>query len=131
MISLGETLIRDIVSIQTSGQRLTKELFKVSRDIFSLLEVLPRHFRWGLRKLARNDYAIEIRSPDNARIAKQIELGSKRLSRSFLAMACLLTGAIIIHSGSGHTFSLPFEMGDASTFGTLFLLLGSYFMIRV
>jgi ubiquinone biosynthesis protein len=130
MISLGETLIKDIVSVQTSTQRLTKELFKVSREVFSLLEVLPRNLRWGLRKLARNDYAIEIRSPDNAKIARQIDLGSKRISRSLLAMACLLTGAIIIHSGTGHTFSMPFNLGDASTFGSLFLLLGGYFIVR-
>ncbi len=130
MISLGETLIKDIVSVQTSTQRLTKELFKVSREVFSLLEILPRHLRWGLRKLARNDYAIEIRSPDSAKIARQIDLGSRRLSRAILAMGCLFAGAIIIHSGAGHTFSMPFDMGEASTFGTLFLVLGSYFTIR-
>ena len=130
MISLGETLIKDIVSVQTSTQRLTKELFKVSREVFSLLEVLPRNIRWGLRKLARNDYAIEIRSPDSAKIARQIDLGAKRLSRSLLAMACLLTGAIIIHSGSGHTFNMPFDLGEASTFGTAFLLIGMWFVVR-
>ncbi len=130
MITLGETLIKDIVSVQTSTQRLTKEMFKVSREVFSLLEVLPRNIRWGLRKLARNDYAIEIKSPDSAKIARQIDLGSKRISRSLLAMACMFTGAIIIHSGTGHTFNMPFDLGEASTFGTIFLVLGGYFVFR-
>jgi len=130
MIALGETLVKDIVSVQTSTQRLTKELFKVSREVFSLLEVLPRTMRWGLRKLAHNDYAIEIRSPDHVKIAKQVDVASKRISRAILAMGCLLTGAVIIHSGSGHTFNMPFNLGEASTFGTVFLVFGSYFAIR-
>jgi len=130
MITLGESLIKDIVSVQTSTQRLTKELFKVSREMFSLLEVLPRNIRWGLRKLARNDYAIEIRSPDSAKIARQIDLGARRLSRALLAMACLLTGAIIIHSGAGATFNMPFDLGEASTFGSIFLVIGMWFVFR-
>jgi ubiquinone biosynthesis protein len=130
MIALGETLIKDIVSVQTSTQRLTKELFKVSREVFSLLEILPRHLRWGLRKLARNDYAIEIRSPDSAKIAQQINVGSRRLSRSIIAFGCLLAGAIIIHSGTGATFSMPFGLGEASTFGSLFLVMGGYYIAR-
>jgi len=130
MVALGESLIKDIIALQASPQKVTKEFFKISREVFSLLEVMPRHIRWGFRKFASNGYAIEIRSPDTAKIARQIDLGSKRLSRSVLAMACLLTGAIIIHSGAGHTFTMPFEMGEASTFGTVFLAIGTYFVIR-
>ncbi len=130
MIALGETLIKDIVSVQTSTQRLTKELLKVSREVFSLLEVLPRTMRWGLRKLAHNDYAIEIKSPSHDKLAKQVDLASKRISRSILAMGCLLAGAVIIHSGTGHTFNLPLNLGEASTFGTLFLSMGAYFIFR-
>ena len=130
MIALGETLIKDIISLQTSPQKLGKEFFKISRDFFSLLEVLPRNIRWGLRKFARNDYAIEIRSPDTAKVARQIDVGSKRISRSLLAMACLLTGAIISHSDTGMMFAMPFDLGEASTFGTFFLALGTYFIIR-
>lgn len=130
MISLGETLIKDIVSVQFSGTRVLKETIKISRELFSLFEVLPRNIRWGLRKLARNDYAIEIKSPDQAKVARQIELGSKRISRSLLAMACLLAGAIIVHSGQGHVFTLPFSLGEASTFGSIFLVMGGYFILR-
>jgi len=131
MIALGETLIKDIVSVQTSTQRLTKELFKVSRELFSLLEVLPRNMRWGLRKLAHNDYAIEIKSPSHDKVARQVDLASKRISRALLAMGCFIGGAIIIHSGTGHTFTMPFNMGEASTFGTIFIIYGSFISLRI
>ena len=124
MIAMGESLVMDLVKIQTSPSRLRKEAFKISRDVVSLLEVLPRNLRWALRKFARNDYALEIKSPDIHRVSQQIDRGSRRIARSMNGMGLLIAGAILIQADKGYHWD------DYSVAGLVLLGLGIYFVLR-
>lgn len=124
MIAMGETLVRDIVKIQTSPTRLTEDAYKISKDMLSLLETLPRTMRWALRKLARNDYALEIKSPEMAKLVTQVDRGSRRISRALAGSGLLIAGAIIIQSGKGH------QWADFSTLGLALVGLGLFIAIR-
>ena len=124
MMAMGEKLIGDLIKIQTSPQRLGNEAFKITRDLISLLDMLPRTMRWALRKLARNDYALELKSPELAKVAQQIDRGTRRISRSLNAFALLLAGAIVVHADKGLHFD------DFSVPGLVLLALGMYFILR-
>ncbi len=124
MMSMGETLIKDLISIQTSPSRLKNEVFKMSKDVIALLDVLPRNIRWGLRKLARNDYAIEFKSPELARINTQIDRGSRRISRALASTGLMIAGAILMHSDKGP------QWGDYPAGGVVLVVLGVYFAMR-
>jgi predicted unusual protein kinase regulating ubiquinone biosynthesis (AarF/ABC1/UbiB family) len=110
MMAMGESLIGDLIKIQTSPARFRTEMFKISKDLMSLLDVLPRTMRWALRKFARNDYALEVRSPDLVRIANQVDRGTRRLARAMNGFGLLLAGAILIQADKGYhweEYSIP------------------------
>jgi ubiquinone biosynthesis protein len=124
MIATGEELISDLVKIQLSPSRLRSEAFKVSREVISLVEILPRNLRWAIRKFAKNDYALELKSPELAKMAVTLDRGSKRIARSISALAFLLTGAILIQADKGpHWDEFPVA-------GIVFLGVGAFFAIR-
>ena len=124
MMTTGESLIKDIIQIQSSTGRLKTEFFRITKDLTALLEIAPRNLRWALRKLARNDYALEIKSPELAKVAQQMDRGSRRISRSIAGMGCLLAGAILVHADKGE------HWGDYPISGVVFLLLGVFFALR-
>ena len=124
MIATGEGLIKDIIQIQTSPTRLKNEVLRIGKDFTALLEVAPRNLRWALRKFARNDYALEIKSPDTARVALAVERGSRKLSRSVAGVGCLLTGAILVQADKGD------HWGDYPIIALVFLGLGLFFTLR-
>jgi ubiquinone biosynthesis protein len=122
MIAMGEGLILDLVKIQTSVSRIKSDAFKISKDLLSLLDVVPRNIRWALQKFARNDYALEVRSPEIQRLAKSTEMGHKRTSNSIFSGGILLAGAVIVHADRGHHWWDYSALGLALV--TLGLLLG-------
>ena len=125
MIAMGEELILDLVKIQVSPARLKGEAFKISKDLISLLEILPRNLRWGLRKLARNDYALEFKSPELARVAVTLDRGSKRIARAISSFAFFVTGAILIQSDKGPHWD------EFSIAGLVFLSIGALITLRI
>ena len=125
MIAMGEDLISDLVKIQLSPSRLRDDGIKISKDLLALLEVVPRNLRWAIRKFAKNDYAIEFKSPELARMASTLDRGSKRVSRSISCLAFLLTGAILLHTDKGPMWE------DLPIFGLVFLGLGIWTALRI
>ncbi|MBS1959175.1 MAG: hypothetical protein JST80_06885 [Bdellovibrionales bacterium] len=124
MISVGETLIADVVKIQTSVSRLKSDAFKISKELLSLLDVLPRNIRWALQKFARNDYALELKSPELARLARVTEAGNRRISASIAAGGALIAGAIVIQSDRGH------HWGDYPSLGVILIIFGLFFLFK-
>lgn len=124
MIATGEDLISDLVKIQLSPSRLRGDAFKVSRDVISLIEIVPRNLRWAIRKFAKNDYAIEFRSGDLARVATMVDRGLKRLSRSVSGFGLLVTGAVLVMADKGPHWD------DFSIAGLVFLAAGALLTLR-
>ncbi len=124
MIAMGEELIVDLVKIQMSPTRLKDEAFKISKDLIALLEILPRNLRWALRKFARNDYAIEFKSPELGRVANSIDRSSKRISGALSGVGFLLSGSILVMADKGYRWD------DFSVPGLVLLGLGVYFVFR-
>ncbi len=124
MIAMGESLILDLVKIQMSPARLKGDAFKIAKELSALLETLPRNLRWALRKLARNDYAIELKSPEVARLAQVTDRGARRIARSISSFGFLLVGAILIHADKGpHWDEFPIA-------GLVFLAIGLALTLR-
>jgi hypothetical protein len=86
---------------------------------------LPRNLRWGLRKLAKNDYALEVKSPELARVAGTLDRGSKRIARAISSFAFFVTGAILIQADKGPHWD------EFATAGLVFLGLGALITLRI
>ncbi|MBC7397666.1 MAG: hypothetical protein H7333_09510 [Bdellovibrionales bacterium] len=124
MIAMGQTLIMDVVKIQTSPARLKADAYKIAKDLVGLLEFLPRNLRWAMKKLARNDYAIEIKSPDTARLAVFMDRGTRRIARSINATGLLIAGALMVQADKGYHWD------DFSVSGLTLIALGIFFILR-
>jgi ubiquinone biosynthesis protein len=124
LIALGEEMIFDLVKIQLSPSRLKGDAWKISKDVIALLEVLPRNLRWALRRFAKNDYALEVRSPDLVKIGAQIDRGSRRMARSLAGVGLLTTGALLYSSDK------PYHWEEVPVLAIAFLVAGLYSILR-
>ncbi len=124
LIAMGESLIVDLVKIQLSPTRLKGEAWKISKDLISLLEVLPRNLRWAIRRFAKNDYALEIRSPEVLKLSQQVDRGSRRLARALAGSGLLITGAMLFQSEKAYQWE------DYPVMGLAFLAVGVFFIFR-
>lgn len=118
MIAAGQELIKDIIKIQYSLDRLTNDSFSLVKEVTSLLQVLPRSLRWALRKFAHNDYAFEMVLPDLQKLSKSVDLGTRRISKSLNSVGFLIAGALVIGFNQGH------HWGEYPALGIILLALG-------
>jgi ubiquinone biosynthesis protein len=124
LIAMGETLIVDLVKIQLAPARLKGEAWKISKELISLLEVLPRNLRWAIRRFAKNDYALEIRSPEVLKLSQQVDRGSRRMARALAGTGLLITGAMLFQSDKAYQWE------DYPVMGLAFLGAGIFFIFR-
>ncbi len=124
VISIAQELVGDLVAIQYSPDRWKSEAINLFKDSSSLIQSLPRHARWWLRKMSKNDYAFEWVSPDVRALSEQIESGSKRMSHSFHAVALLISGALLL------TSSIEPKWLDMPLIGLIPFVLGLLWIIR-
>jgi len=124
MLAEGESLVKDLVRIQLSPDRLKEDAYKISKEMVALLEVLPRTLRWALRKLARNDYALELKSPELARLGVHVDRGSRRVSRAISGSGLLIAGAMVLQSDRGH------HWGEYPALSIVLIVLGLFVLFR-
>lgn len=125
LLATGRELAKELIKNQYSPQRMTRDLMVVARDMSLLLETLPRQIRWMFRKLARNDYAIEVRSPELADIRRQMDLNGRRMSLSILVGGLFIAGSIALHRDGGA------KLWDTPYFSVLLFGGGCFFLIRL
>jgi ubiquinone biosynthesis protein len=101
MIALGQDLVKELVKNQYSLPRLTKDFLWVAKDVSQLLQTLPRQIRWMFRKLNDNDYALEIKSADLRRIAREVDEHGRRSSVATLAAGAIIGGALSLQYAAG------------------------------
>jgi ubiquinone biosynthesis protein len=125
LLSAGNELVRDLVKNQYSVQRLTRDALWVGKDLAALLQVLPRQIRWMFRKLAANDFAIEVKSPQIEEVRKQLDVNSRRSSASVLASGLFIASAIALQHTEGR-FIAGYPLLTVLFFG-----LGMFVLIRL
>jgi len=124
MLAEGESLVKDLVRIQLSPDRLKEDAYKISKEMVALLEILPRTLRWALRKLARNDYALELKSPELARLGVHVDRSSRRISRAISGSGLLIAGALVLQSDRGQ------HWGEYPALSLVLIVLGLFILLR-
>lgn len=123
LLAVGQELVKELVKNQYSPQRISKDLLWVAKDMATLLQALPRQVRWMFRKLERNDFALEFRSPELAGIRQQLDINGKRANYGMVSSSLFIAGAIALHYSSDQTVA-----GYPLTAVLLFVLAG-FFLI--
>ncbi|MGE0617023.1 MAG: ABC1 kinase family protein [Bacteriovoracia bacterium] len=124
-IAEGHDLIKDLVKNQFSTQRLSKEAMWIAKDVGALLQVLPRQIRWMFKKFNRNDFALEIKSPQLDEIREQMEANGKRTSLSIVVAGLFIASSVALQ------FATPFQLIGMPVISAAYLIIGGLLMIRV
>lgn len=94
ILSIGHQLARQALSVRYSRERIARDLLIMGRDFQTLLEISPRILRRFLSHWAANDFSIEHRNPDTARVAQSVLIAARVVGWSVIsagsfAVACL------------------------------------------
>lgn len=125
LLSVGQSLVQDLLKNQYSPQKIQRELLWVAKDTMGLLQVLPRQLKWWLRKLSSNDYAFDIRVPELDTLREQLDSNAKRQSQTLLVVGLAVAGMIGLQSPEGH------RVGPYPLLSVVLLALSAYLFLRL
>ncbi len=125
LLSVGQSLVQDLLRNQYSPQKIQRELLWVAKDTMGLLQVLPRQLKWWLKKLSSNDYAFDIRVPELEGIREQLDSNAKRQSQTLLVVGLAIAGMIGLSSPEGH------RVGPYPLLSVILLALSTYLFLRL
>ena len=107
-----------------SKEDLVEEGILSARDLLTSLRVLPRHIRWFMRELAKNNYAFEIVLRGHEQPLNGLRNAMIFLGYGLLASVFIMAGVMVIeYSALGH-------WGEISKLSWLFWVMGGLFCLR-
>ena len=124
-LSLGHELVKDLVKSQYSWNRVKKDFVWMAKDLSALIQSTPRQIRWMFKKLNRNDFAFEIKSPDLQDLRKEIETSSRRNSQSLIAASLIIAASLALQRDFGS------DIAGYPALSVIFLCLGVVFIVRL
>ena len=96
LLEMSQDLVKDLIKNQYSVHRLSKDLMWVGKDFVSMLQMLPRHIRWMLRKFNSNDFAVEIKIPELDKVRSQLDLNSRRNTLAIASAGLFVASSIAL-----------------------------------
>ncbi len=116
-----EPLVKELLSKKNAEE----EVMWMTKDVLTSLRLVPKHIKWFLKEVSKNNYALEFR-------VKDLDVFSERLNRAFYGLGMSLLASVFILGGA-------FFIKDASnlTIQTVPMLSwifwgsASYLMIRI
>lgn len=119
-----EKNLKSVTKEVLSKEGLMEEGILASRDIATSLRILPRHIRWFMRELAKNNYAFKIIHTGHERSFHDLRNAIVFLGYSFIAGIFFISGIITFDNyflGSWYAISRP---------SWFFWGLGAFILIR-
>lgn len=127
-INIFKVLEKDLpklVNELISTKNMQEELMWVAKDVVTSLRILPKHVKWFLKEVSRNNYSFEIR-------ISELDSFSRTLSRSFfvlglslLASVFMICGTVFIRNVNVMSFS------DIPPLTWIFWGIAAYFLVRI
>lgn len=125
MFTLLEKDLPALITELLSRKNAQEELMWISKDLLSSLRIVPKHMKWFLKEVSRNNYAIEHRIRGLDDLSNQMSRALYILGLSVLAGICILSGTL---------FSLNRELGsiyDIPLISWIFWVFAGYLLIRI
>jgi ubiquinone biosynthesis protein len=114
-------LINELLS-QKNAQ---EEVMWIAKDLLGSLRIVPKHMKWFLKEISKNNYAIEHR-------VRGLEDFSNQMSRALYILGMSLLGGVFILSGT--LFALNRELTnvyDIPVISWIFWAFAGYLLMRI
>lgn len=114
-------LINELLS-QKNAQ---EELMWLAKDVLSSIRIVPKHMKWFLKEVSRNNYAIEHRIRGLEDVSNQMSRALYILGLSLLAGICILSGTLFALNREVVSFH------DIPVISWIFWAFSGYILIRI
>jgi ubiquinone biosynthesis protein len=114
-----------LVGEMLSKKNAQDELMWVAKDIISSLRIVPKHMKWFLKEISKNNYALEIRIKEVDTLSKSISRSFFLLGMSLLACVFILCGTLIIRNVN------VLSIYDIPLLSWIFWAFAAYFLVRI
>ncbi|MEN9723249.1 MAG: hypothetical protein RJB38_1235 [Pseudomonadota bacterium] len=125
LLGTGQLLVQDLLKDQLSPQKLARELAWSAKDLIALGQTLPRQLRWMLKKLAANEYALDVHVPEVLQLRDQLEVGSRRQSLTFLSVGALIAAVMSFQYQDG------WMVGAYPLHSVILLAISAWFFLKL
>lgn len=114
-----------LVAELLSKKNAQEELMWVAKDVIGSLRILPKHLKWFLKEVSRNNYSLEFR-------IKGLDEVGNNFSRSLFILGLALLAGVFIFSGVIFVRNIEVtHIKDIPVLSWIFWGIGSYLMIRM
>jgi ubiquinone biosynthesis protein len=108
-----------------SKKNAQEELMWVAKDVLSSLRIVPKHMKWFLKEVSRNNYALEIK-------IKEVDNLSKSISRSFFLLGLSLLACVFILCGTLFVRNVNvLSVYDIPLLSWIFWFFAGYLLLRI
>jgi ubiquinone biosynthesis protein len=117
--------LNKLVSEMLSKKNAQEELMWVAKDIISSLRIVPKHLKWFLKEVSKNNYAIDIRIKEVDELSRSIGRSFYLLGMSLLASVFILCGTLFVRNVN------VLSLYDIPILSWIFWAFASYLLIRI
>jgi ubiquinone biosynthesis protein len=127
-INIFKVLEKDLPGLMSellSQKNAQEELMWVAKDVINSIRIVPKHLKWFLKEVSRNNYSFELRIRDLDTFSKSLNRSFYSLGLSLLACVFVLCGTVFVRNIQVTTFS------DIPLLTWIFWGFASYLMVRI
>ena len=117
--------LNKLVSEMLSKKNAQEELMWVAKDIISSLRIVPKHLKWFLKEVSKNNYAIDIRIKEVDELSRSIGRSFYLLGMSLLASVFILCGTLFVRNVN------VLSIYDIPLLSWIFWAFATYLLIRI
>lgn len=101
-----ETFLSPLLHKKISWTDLSRELAVGSRDAQFLVQTLPRQIQWFFKRIAANNYALEVKNATAEEDRRAGRANAKLIATAIITGACLLTAGGLFFTAVAHQHAL-------------------------
>ncbi len=127
-INIFKVLEKDLPGLMSellSQKNAQEELMWVAKDVINSIRIVPKHLKWFLKEVSRNNYSFELRIRDLDSVSKSINRSFYSLGLSLLACVFILCGTVFVRNIQVTALS------DVPLLSWIFWGLATYLMVRI
>ena len=127
-INIFKVLEKDLPGLMSellSQKNAQEELMWVAKDVINSIRIVPKHLKWFLKEVSRNNYSFELRIRDLDTVSKSINRSFYSLGLSLMACVFVLCGTVFVRNI--HVTALS----DVPLLSWIFWGLATYLMVRI
>jgi ubiquinone biosynthesis protein len=127
ILELLERDIEELVSDSFDRNEIMEEGIWATKDLLSLMRVVPRHFKWMIREISSRGYSFEVINKGYEKPLWALSSAIYFLGYSLISVTFIISGVLMLAEETKTYLDIPLMSWVFWSFGMLFLIRGTFF----